>query len=98
MPKGDLSKVMSILEIFNITDFYPSNPCIIQLHLKSALVCVRMNNNNSKQYVFQLHVLTLCDTANISTSGYTHIHMVHIPGAPCLIFLSGKQVLDMEHL
>lgn len=92
MPKGELSNVMSILKNFNMTDFYPGKPRIIQLHLKSALVCVTelcvtMNNNDSKQYVFQLHVFTLCDTVNISTSGCTYMHIIYIPAAPCLIFI-----------
>lgn len=100
MPMGKLSKVLSILKTFSITDFYLSKSCIIQLHLKSALACMPMNSNNdSKQYVFQLHALALCDTANISTSGCTHTctwceHLV----LPVLFFWSGKQVPDWEHL
>lgn len=95
---GKLSKVLSILKIFSTTDFYLSKLCIIQLHLKSALAFMPMNSNtDSKQYVFQLYALALCDIANISTSGYTHTctwceHLV----LPVLFFWSGKQVLDWD--
>lgn len=84
MPMGKLSKVLSILKIFSIRDFYLSKSCIIQLHLKSALVCMPVN---SKQYVFPTSCFDSVWYSNyFYLWGHTHMHMMRTPGAPCLIF------------
>lgn len=97
MPKGESSKVMSILKTLNITDLYPKqllhNPAICEM---SPCLCYRIvwrrtiatPNSVSSSFMF-----AYCVIQQIFPSRCTQAHHIHT-WISVYLFVARKQVLD----